>query len=246
MELMRRFGMAYYKHAVTPTSGNDPRESSVLDDSSAHHYRSVVGALFNASAATRPDITETINKRCRFMSKPTTAHMDDAKTCPRYLQRNANKGITFGGEELRLHGFNDTDYPTTYPSGCRATSGYVFFLCGGVVIACSRLEQFVTFSTVEAEYRALNLVVQESKFLRQMLSELRYPQQDATPIGEDNQACIFIETTASTSSKIKHIDIRLHFVCDAHQRGLVEIYNVPSNEMLAKKNQNLSRTPDLR
>jgi hypothetical protein len=70
-------------------------------------------------------------------------------------------------------------------------------------------------------------------FLRQMLSESGYPQHDATPIGEDNHACIFIATTASTSSKTKHLDIRLHFVRDARQGGLVKIYYVPINEMLA-------------
>jgi KUP system potassium uptake protein len=88
-------------------------------------------------------------------------------------------------------------------------------------------------STVEAEYQALSLAVQESMLLRQMLSELGYPQQHATPIGEDSHACIFIATTASTSSMTKHLDIRLHFVRDARQGGLVKIYYVPSNEMLA-------------
>jgi KUP system potassium uptake protein len=70
-------------------------------------------------------------------------------------------------------------------------------------------------------------------FPRQILSELGYPQHYATPIGEDNQACIFIATTASTSSRTRDLDIRLHFVRDAHQGGLVKIYYVPSNEMLA-------------
>jgi hypothetical protein len=87
-------------------------------------------------------------------------------------------------------------------------------------------------STVEAEYQALSLVVHESMFLRQMLSELGY-QHYATPIGEDNHACIFIATTAITSSMTKHLDIRLRFVRDAHQGGLVKIYYVPINEMLA-------------
>jgi hypothetical protein len=122
------------------------------------HYRSVVGALLYALVATRPYITETVNILCRFMSNPTVAHMEDAKTCLRYLQRTANQGITFG-EKLRLHGFSDANYPTTYPSGCRATSGYVFFLCGGDVSACSRLQPLVTLSIDEAEYHALSLAV---------------------------------------------------------------------------------------
>jgi hypothetical protein len=232
-ELMRRFGMADCKPATTPTPTNDPRASPLMEAKDSTHYGSVAGALLYASVATRPDITETFNRLCTFMSNRTVAHMEDAKTYLRYLQRTANTGITFGGEELRLHGFSDANYPTTYPSGCSATSGYVFFLCGGVVSACSRLQPLVTLSTVEAEYQALSLAVQESILLRQMLSELGYPQHDATPIGEDNQAWNLIATTASTSSRTKHLDIRRHFVRDAHQGGLVKIYYVPSNEMLA-------------
>jgi hypothetical protein len=169
-ELLQRFGMADCKHAATPTSANDPRESPLLDDKTSTLYRSVVGALLYAPVATRPTITETVNRLCIFMSKPTFAHMEDAKTCLRYLQRTTTRGITFGGEELKLHGFSYANYPTTYPSGCRATSGYVFFLCGGAVSACSRLQPLVTLSTAEAEYQALSLAVQDSMFMRQMLS----------------------------------------------------------------------------
>jgi histone deacetylase 1/2 len=133
-ELLRRFGMADCKHATTPTSANDTRESPLMEATDSTHYRSVVGALLYPSVATRPYITETVSRLCRFMSNPTVAHMEDAKTCLRYLQRTANRGINFGGEELRLHGFNDANYPTTYPSGSRATSGYVFCLYGGAVI----------------------------------------------------------------------------------------------------------------
>jgi hypothetical protein len=35
----------------------------------------------------------------------------NAKTCLRYLKRTPNIGITFGGEELILHGFNDANRP---------------------------------------------------------------------------------------------------------------------------------------
>jgi hypothetical protein len=70
-------------------------------------------------------------------------------------------------------------------------------------------------------------------FLRQVLNELGYTKHVATPIDEDNQAYIFTATTANTSSKTKHLDIRLHFVRDAHQGGLVNMCYVPNNKMLA-------------
>jgi histone deacetylase 1/2 len=98
-ELLRRFGMADCKPATIPTSANDPRESPLMEPADSTHYRSIVGALLYASVATRPDIAETVNKLCRFMSNPTFASMEDAKTCLRYLQRTTNRGITFGGEK---------------------------------------------------------------------------------------------------------------------------------------------------
>jgi hypothetical protein len=66
-----------------------------------------------------------------------------------------------------------------------------------------------------------------------LINELRYPQHDATPIGEDYQSRIFIAATASTSNRTKHLDIRIHYVRDAHQGGLVKIHYVPNSEMLA-------------
>jgi hypothetical protein len=78
-ELLRRFGMADCKLAAIPTSANDPRHSPLVVDKNSTLYRSVVGALLYVSVATRPDITETVNKLCRFMSKPTLAHMEDAQ-----------------------------------------------------------------------------------------------------------------------------------------------------------------------
>jgi hypothetical protein len=46
---------------------------------SATHYRSLAGALLYASVATRPAITEPVNRLCRFMTKPKAARMEDAK-----------------------------------------------------------------------------------------------------------------------------------------------------------------------
>jgi hypothetical protein len=60
-------------------------------DSSATHYRIVVGALLYASVATRQYIT------CRFVSEPIDVYMEDAKSCVRYLQPSTCKVITFGG-----------------------------------------------------------------------------------------------------------------------------------------------------
>jgi hypothetical protein len=150
------------KPTATLTSANDPRKPPLMDDTLASHHRSIVGALVYASVATRPNITETINRLCRFVSMAIGAHMERAKPCLRYLARIAQKGIIFGGDHLKLRGFNDANYPTTYPSGCRSTNGYVFVMCGGAFSAYSRMQPLVTMCTAKAEYQALILAVREA------------------------------------------------------------------------------------
>jgi hypothetical protein len=47
-ELLRSFGMEPCKKATTPTSANDPRDSTLLEDIGASHYRNMVGAVLYA------------------------------------------------------------------------------------------------------------------------------------------------------------------------------------------------------
>jgi hypothetical protein len=116
-------------------------------------------------------------------------------------------------------------------------------LCGGVVSACLLLEPNVTLSTVEAEYQDLNLVVQQSILLRQVLRERGFLEVDATLICKDNQACIFIATTNNISSRTKRPNIRLFFVRDMHRTGMMQIYYVPIHEMLVDISTNLQNSP---
>lgn len=231
-DLLATHGMADCTPTAVPSVGNDPRESAPFDDVTL--YRSLVGGLLYAAVATRPDIAEAVARLCRFMGAPTQAHMEDARHCLRYLKGTKTRGLTFGGaRELLLRGYSDANFPTTYPSGCKSTSGYVFFLCGAAISFLSKLQPLVALSTAEAEYIALCMTVQEALFLRQMLAELGFPQDEPTPIGEDNQACITIATNDVTSARTKHLDIRLHFVRDAHHARQVAIEYVPTKDMLA-------------
>lgn len=160
--------------------------------------------------------------------------MEDAKHCLRYLKGTHKRGLTFGRSgEMELVGFSDANFPTTYPSQCKSTAGYAFFLFGAVISYMSKLEALVAMSTAEAEYIALCLAAQEAIYLRQMLAELGFTMEKPTMIGEDNQACITLARNDVTSARTKHLDIRLHFVRDAQQNGTISVTYAPTDEMLA-------------
>ena len=86
------------------------------------------------------------------------------------------------------------------------------FLNHGAVSWKSGLQPMVTLSSCEAEYVALYSSIVEAKYLRQLLTELGYPQPEPTLIWEDNKAAIIVaESEASSASRCKHIDVRFRF-----------------------------------
>jgi len=54
------------------------------------------------------------------------------------------------------------------------------------------------------------------KYLRALLDDLGYPQDEATLIREDNKAAIMIaENESSSAGRCQHIDVRFRFVAEA-------------------------------
>jgi hypothetical protein len=93
----------------------------------------------------------------------------------------------------------------------RSTSGYVTSLGLGAISWSARKQELVTTSTCEAEYVAMANVTKEVLWLRQLLSEIGYPQSAPTPVLADNQGAIILSEDQSNHNRTKHIDIKYHF-----------------------------------
>jgi hypothetical protein len=69
----------------------------------------------------------------------------------------------------------------------------------------------------------------ELKYLRMLLRELGYPQEELTLIWEDNKACIILtENESSSAGRCKHIDKKFRLVAEAISDGVVKIRYTPS------------------
>ena len=69
--------------------------------------------------------------------------------------------------------------------------------------------------------------------MRHLLKDLGYLQLGATPIYEDNQACIKIAENDMVQARTKHINIRYHFSRQALKSGEVKLIYCPTELMLA-------------
>ena len=99
--------------------------------------------------------------------------------------------------------------------------------------AISRKQTCVALSTAEAEYVALASAAQETAWMRQLLSDLHHQQHGPTVLYEVNQAAITISKNSQSHAKMKHIDIRYHYILEKVLDKIIDIQYCPTNDMVA-------------
>jgi hypothetical protein len=65
------------------------------------------------------------------------------------------------------------------------------------------------------------------------MSEIGYPPTLPSDLYADNKSAIAISENPRFHQRVKHIDIRYHFLRDLVEKGEVKIHYVPSEENLA-------------
>ena len=81
----------------------------------------------------------------------------------------------------------------------------------------------MALSTAEAEYVATCSASCEVVWLRKLLSNLFDLQLDSTCIYCDNQICVKLSENPVFHDKLKHIEIKYHYIRDKVQRGAVNL-----------------------
>ena len=79
----------------------------------------------------------------------------------------------------------------------------------------------VSLSSTEYEYYAMSEIVQEVKFVVQILEFLCIPVMYPIVISVDNIGALYLSRSASSNNRTKHIDTRYHFIRDYQEDGKV-------------------------
>ena len=115
----------------------------------------------------------------------------------------------------------------------KSTSGHLYLYAGGAVSWKSSKQSCVALSTAEAEYVALSAAAQESVWLQQLMSDLMHLSKREMVIFEDNQSAICVAKNQQTSGRMKHIDIKYHFVCELVEAGMIKLVYCSTEQMIA-------------
>jgi hypothetical protein len=106
-------------------------------------------------------------------------------------------------------------------------------MSGGAVTWSSKHQATVALSTVEAEYVAMSRCAQQMAWMHSWLDELEVEHSLPGLIKGDNQGAIALTKNTRDHGKVKHIDIRHHYIRDLIKSGAITIEQVPSAENLA-------------
>ncbi|KAG9450355.1 hypothetical protein H6P81_010320 [Aristolochia fimbriata] len=128
-KVLERFNMHESK-AVTTTLGSQfklSKEQGAKSNEEIAHmktvpYASAIGSLMYAMVSTRPDIAHAVGVVSRFMKNPGEEHWEAVKWIFRYLKGTSDYCLCFGGNNIDVKGFVDSDHAGDRDNG-RSTSG---------------------------------------------------------------------------------------------------------------------------
>ncbi|CAM9982866.1 unnamed protein product, partial [Heterosigma akashiwo] len=149
----------------------------------------------------------------------------------RYLKGTQSETLRLGGD-LILRAFTDADFCADRIDG-KSVTGYVLLLGDAPIIWSSKLQGAVTTSTVEAEYLALWSTVKDIMWLRHLLVDLGCPQQEPTPVVEDNSARIEWANDLVVSKKNRHFHVSYHLAKEQVSLGTIIIFFIKTHDQVA-------------
>ncbi|MCO5557674.1 hypothetical protein L7F22_011243 [Adiantum nelumboides] len=157
-KVLDRFNMQKGKALSAPLSGylklskNDyPKSVEEKAEMAKILYASACGSLMYAMVATRSDIAHAVEVVNRFMSNPGKKHWDAVKSILRYLSGTADRQLCYGGGELSIKGYVDSDYAGCFDSR-KSTTGWIYTFASFAISWRSVLQDCTSISPTEAEY----------------------------------------------------------------------------------------------
>nr|GEZ38273.1 hypothetical protein [Tanacetum cinerariifolium] len=188
------------------------------------HYRGMIGTFLYLTAS-RPDLQFAICMCPRYQAWPTKKHLHAVKRIFRYLKETVNRGLWYPKDSLiALTAFVDVDHAGCRDT-CRSTSGSMQFLRDKLVSRLSKRQKSAAISSTKAEYIALSDCCAQVLWMRSQLTDYGLGF-NKIPMYRDNKSAIALCCNNVQHSRLKHIDIRYHFIKEQVENGVIELYFV--------------------
>ena len=179
---------------------------------------------------TRPDLIYATSQWARVSSNPGLPHHAAIKRGVRYLSGTRNLGTTYG----KFKYTNDEPYvicDANHDETC--VSGMVAVYGGAVVAGRSWVQTGAQLHSFAAEKVALTDATKMACWIKDLAMDLGAPVKGGIVIYDDNQALIKCVKNENTSSKTRHLRIRMAWVKQMIREERVEVRYVNSQENIS-------------
>ena len=106
-------------------------------------------------------------------------------------------------------------------------------MSGGPVSWNSKRQATVALSTVEAEYVAMSRCSQQMVWMQTWLDEVEIERNIPGIIRGDSRGAIALAKNTKDHGKVKHINIRHHYLCELIKSGAISFEQIPSADNVA-------------
>ncbi|KAJ9542053.1 LOW QUALITY PROTEIN: hypothetical protein OSB04_028559 [Centaurea solstitialis] len=228
-DILKRFDFTGPKSASTPMSTSFQLDADLSGNPVDQNiYRAIIGSLLYLTAS-RPDNMFAMCVCASFQCDPRESHLGAVKRILKYLKGTPNFGLWYPKDSgFELTTFTDSDHALNRKS----TSGACQFLGDKLVSWSSRKQNCVSLSKAEAEYVAAACCCSQVLWMKIQPVDYGYTMH-RIPIYCDSSSSIQIAANPVQHSRMKHIDIRYHFIKDHIEKGNVELFFVESERQIA-------------
>jgi KUP system potassium uptake protein len=126
---------------------------------------------------------------------------------------------------LEAYGYVDSDWAACARTR-RSLTGIVIQMAGGTVAYKTKLQVTVAMSSTEAEFMAACDAGKMILFIRSILWDLGIPQQAASVLFEDNDACTAMANAQKPTTRTRHMDIRYFALSEWVERDLMVLERI--------------------
>ena len=218
-------------HLSSSMSPQSPEEQKAMENIP---YLNAVGTLQYLATSTRPDIFYAVGVLARFNKNPGIDHWKAVKHLFRYLKGSLDYKLVYGPSDSPqlFTTYTDADHGGN-PDNGRSTGGYAIIMGGGAVSWSSRLQPVVSLSTTEAEYIAAVEAGKEIIWMRNLLTEFGFNFTSPSPLLIDNNSAVTVAKNPEHHGRMKHLDLRYHWLRDTVEAGHISPTHIPTTEQAA-------------
>jgi hypothetical protein len=205
------------------------------------YFRSGTGKLMHLKRWSRPEMANAMRDLSRYNTNCSEEHIQAMHRVMRYATATPNRGLKLAPEgnwngspeyQFEIIGYADASY-RPYHDTTMSVGGHAVFLQNAPIVEKSKIQQSTTLSVTEAELWSGTECAQDMLFAMRVLESVGLTVKKPMTLTIDNKGAVDYANNWSTGGRMRHASIRLNFVRELKEAGMVEINWCKSENMPA-------------